>query len=299
MYKVLFVDDEDFIRDMLFEYFREQFEVVTVENASAGLNVLSNGGFDLVVSDINMPGMKGPQFLAEVHRLYPTVKTALLTCLNIDEYITLARENSISSIIPKTAPFNFNEIELILQGLLSGEIFGISRFLRLEDGIISNKYCIKSSAESRDVREKIVTELEERFKSSGDTRLILDEILSNAIYHAPAKEEGSEKYAQFTEVELEPSEYIYAQVGYDSEKYAVSVLDMQGRLTRDVVLSKMERQITGAGVLDDSGRGLHMSRLFADRMVINIERNKRTEVIIMNYLSGKYRGYKPLYINEI
>jgi len=52
-------------------------------------------------------------------------------------------------------------------------------------------------------------------------------------------------------------------------------------------------------MLDDSGRGIHMSRLFADRLLINIKPGSITEVIIMNYFSTKYRGYRPLYITEI
>lgn len=82
-------------------------------------------------------------------------------------------------------------------------------------------------------------------------------------------------------------------------KYAVSITDYQGKLTKETVLYKIDRQITGEGLLDDSGRGIHMSRLFADRMIINIEPGKRTEVILLNYFSHKYRGYKPLYINEL
>jgi hypothetical protein len=42
-----------------------------------------------------------------------------------------------------------------------------------------------------------------------------------------------------------------------------------------------------------------MSRIFADRMVINIDPGRKTEVILMNYLSPAYRGFKPLYINEL
>jgi hypothetical protein len=72
-----------------------------------------------------------------------------------------------------------------------------------------------------------------------------------------------------------------------------------GRLTKETVLYKIDRQITGEGMLDDSGRGIHMSRLFSDRMIINIAPKSKTEFILMNYFSHKYRGYKPLYINEL
>jgi DNA-binding NarL/FixJ family response regulator len=300
-YKVLFVDDEDYIRSMLSAYFKDKFSVMdTADCAATALEMLASGPrYDLVVSDINMPGMDGPDFLTEVQARYPDVKRALLTSSNIDDYVTFARAGAVSSIIPKTVPFNFDEIEDIIMGLLTGEIFGPERYLRRGEGKLIEKYCIKSSSEARAARDAIVELVGTRFGSSGDTKIVLDEILMNAIYHAPTRAGGLEKYSQFSEVELEPSEYVFVELGHDTEKYAVSVLDKCGALTRDIVLDKLHRQITGEGFMDESGRGLHMCRLFADRLVINIERNKRTEVIIMNYIGGKYRGYKPLYINEV
>ena len=298
-YRVMFVDDEDYIRSMLSAYFGDKFDTVTAGGAGEALDLLEREAFDLVVSDINMPEMNGPSFLREVHRNHPKVRTALLTSSNIDEYVDFVRGSAVCSVIPKAIPFNFAEVERIITGLLTGEIFGLARYLRPEDGVTAGAYCIKSSAESHTVRDKIVEEVEGKFSNVGDIRLVLDEILTNAIYHAPTREDGSEKYALFSEVTLEPSEYVYVEFGYDSDKYGVAVLDKCGGLTRETVLSKMERQIKGEGDMDDSGRGLHMCRLFADRLIVNIERGKRTEVIVFNYLNGKYSGYKPLYINEI
>jgi DNA-binding NarL/FixJ family response regulator/anti-sigma regulatory factor (Ser/Thr protein kinase) len=295
----MFVDDEDYIRSMLSAYFSDKFDIVTAGGATEALDLLGKESFDLVVSDINMPEMNGPGFLLEVHKSFPKVRTALLTSSNIDEYVDFVRGSAVCSIIPKAIPFNFAEVERIINGLLTGEIFGLGRYLRPEDGVVAATYCVKSSAEAHAVRDKIVEEIENRFSSVEDIRLVLDEILTNAIYHAPTREDGSEKYALFSDVALEPSEYVYVEFGYDTDKYGVSVLDKCGALTRETVLSKMERQIKGEGDMDDSGRGLHMCRLFADRLVVNIERGKRTEVIVFNYLDGKYSGYKPLYINEI
>ncbi|MDR2577608.1 MAG: response regulator [Chitinispirillales bacterium] len=298
-YKVMFVDDEDYIRTMLMAYFKDKFDVVTADGALEALEILEHGHFDLVVSDVNMPNMAGPDFLSEVQRRHPAIKRALLTSSNTDDYIMFARQSAISSIIPKTIPFNFAEVERIITGLLTGEIFGLVRYLRRDDGVIAEKFCIKSSVDARAVRDAIISRIEEKFQDAGDTLMVLDEILANAIYHAPMGAGGSEKYHLFAEVELEPEEYVYVEFGYDSEKYAFSVLDWSGTLTRDTVLSKMERQVTGEGYMDDSGRGLHICRLFADRLIINVERGKRTEVIIMNYTGEKYRGFKPVYINEV
>ncbi len=298
-YRVMFVDDEDYVRSMLSAYFSDKFDVVTAGSAAEALDLLDREAYDLVISDVIMPEMDGIGFLTEVHKRFPKVRMALITSSNIDDYIDFVRESAVCSVIPKAIPFNFAEVEKIITGILTGEVFGIARYLGSDDGVVAGTFCVKSSGEAHLVRDKIVEEIEKKFSQVGDTKLVLDEILTNAVYHAPVREDGSEKYAMFSEVALEPSEYIYVEFGYDSEKYGVSVLDNCGTLTRETVLSKMERQIKGEGDKDNSGRGLHICRLFADRLIVNIERGKRTEVIALNFLNGKYSGYKPLYINEV
>jgi CheY-like chemotaxis protein len=295
---ILVVDDEKAIRMMLLDYLENDYDVETAETGDAALAALGNRAFDLVISDINMPGMSGPELLARVRAKYPHTKTALITAYNIDEYIKAAKEYSITNIIPKTVPFNFTELDFIVRGLVTGDIFGLSRYL-LENGTILERHTITSTADARRIQDHFINLFTEKFGTAGDMKLILDEIITNAIYHAPTQPDGTEKYQEFSDITLEPHEYISVECGYDTEKYGVSITDIQGRLTRDTVLYKIERQITGEGLLDDSGRGIHMSRLFADRMIINIDPNKKTEVILMNYFSNKYRGYKPLYINEL
>jgi YesN/AraC family two-component response regulator len=297
-YRILIVDDEKAIRLMLLDYLENKYLVDTADNGDEAMRLLSITKYDLVISDINMPGMSGPKLLSKVRENYPGTRVALITAYNIDEYIRVAKENSITNIIPKTVPFNFAELDSLVAGLLSGEIFGLSKYLINENTILDSTW-IKSTMEARATRERIIDIFNSKFGTSGDMKLIFDEIITNAIYHAPTLEDGSEKYQEFTDVTLEPNEYVYVECGFDREKYAISVTDYQGKLSKETVLYKIDRQITGEGLLDDSGRGIHMSRLFADRMIINIEPNKRTEVILINYFSHKYRGYKPLYINEL
>ncbi len=298
MDKILVVDDELAIRTMLLDYLENEYAVTVAQSADEALEIIQNEQFNLVISDINMPGMSGPVLLREVKNRYPQTKTALITAYDVDDYIKIAWECSICNIIPKTVPFNFIELDNIIRGLLTGDIFGLARYL-LSDGVVFEKHCITSSEMAREVREKITALFDEKFGSSGDMLLLLDEIITNAIYHAPHWGDGSEKYTDYEDVQLLPHEYIYVECGYDSEKYGVSVVDNQGKLTKEKVLEKIERQISGEGMLDHSGRGIHMSRLFSDRMVINIDPDKKTEVILMNYFSNKYRGYKPLYVNEL
>jgi CheY-like chemotaxis protein len=298
MYSILIVDDETSVRMMLFDFLEDRYDVSAAENAETGLRMCKERAYDMVISDVNMPGMKGPEFLSEVKRLQPETRTALITAYNIDSYIRMAREWGISNIIPKTTPFNFLELGSIIEGLLTKDIFGLPRYL-LPGHTALASYCIRSSAEAKDVREAVTDLLTEKLGTSGNMKLVLDEIITNAVYHAPRFPDGTEKYEEFAEVHLQPDEYVYVECGHDAEKYGISITDNKGRLTKDTVLYKIDRQIAGEGALDDSGRGIHMSRLFSDRMIINIAPNSKTEFIFINYFSHKYRGYKPLYINEL
>jgi DNA-binding NarL/FixJ family response regulator/anti-sigma regulatory factor (Ser/Thr protein kinase) len=298
MYSILIVDDETSIRMMLYDYLEDKYEVLTAENAELGMRLCKERAFDMVISDVNMPGMKGPEFLSKVKKLRPATKTVLITAYNIDSYIRMAREYNITNIIPKTTPFNFLELDALVEGLLTQNIFGLSRYL-LPDHVDLGAYCIRSSIEAKQVREDVTALLTEKLGTSGNMKLILDEIITNAVYHAPAFPDGTEKYPEYVEVHLQPDEFVYLECGHDSEKYGISITDHKGRLSKETVLYKIDRQIAGEGILDDSGRGIHMSRLFSDRMIINISPNNKTEIILINYFSHKYRGYKPLYINEL
>jgi DNA-binding NarL/FixJ family response regulator len=298
MHSILLVDDDPSVCGMLVDFFAGKYTTATAPNADAALALCARRPFDMVISDINMPGMKGPQLLAEIKRLHPSARRVLITAANVDDYVRTARASGVSTIIPKTLPFNFDELDAVIDGLLTGKIFGLSRYL-LPAHARLGVFEIRSSREAKDVREAAVALFAKKLGTAGDMRLVIDEIVTNAVYHAPAFPDGTEKYKAFSDVTLAPGEYIHIECACDAEKYGISVVDEAGRLTRETVLYKIERQLSGEGARDFSGRGLHMSRLFSDRMIVNVAPKKKTEVILINYFSRKYRGYKPLYINEL
>ena len=102
MYSILIVDDETSIRMMLYDYLEDKYKVDSAENAEIGMRMCKERDFDMVISDVNMPGMKGPEFLSEVKKMCPATRTVLITAYNIDNYIRMAREFNITNIIPKT-----------------------------------------------------------------------------------------------------------------------------------------------------------------------------------------------------
>jgi len=81
MKRILFVDDESNVLDGLQRMLRSMRNEWMMDFATSGhlaLKVLSESSFDVVVSDMRMPGMDGAQLFSEVRRLYPkTVRIVL------------------------------------------------------------------------------------------------------------------------------------------------------------------------------------------------------------------------------
>lgn len=78
---VLLVDDSDTLRWMLHKELakRTSIRVVEATSALAALTLLEQGGIDVVVSDLTMPGLKGDALLNEVGQRWPGVRRLLLT----------------------------------------------------------------------------------------------------------------------------------------------------------------------------------------------------------------------------
>jgi putative nucleotidyltransferase with HDIG domain len=79
---ILFVDDEPNVLDGLRRMLRPLRQEWTAEVAPGGqqaLVLMEKGTFDVVVSDMRMPGMSGVQLLEEVRRLYPKTVRIILS----------------------------------------------------------------------------------------------------------------------------------------------------------------------------------------------------------------------------
>jgi YesN/AraC family two-component response regulator len=260
---------------------------------------MSKETFDLLLSDINMPGMKGFELIKEARRLYPALKCALITAYDVRDYLFMAKNYNIGNIITKTTPFNFEEVRLLVRNILTEDVFGLDRYVH---GDIKHTR-VRSTNEIEGIIQTIVGEMPD-LRHKRKFRQALNEIIVNAVYYGAKSERGDRKDAWPQVVELTPEEEILVEWGADDEKAGVAVRDQKGVLTKEEVLYWLERNATkdedgiSIGLLDEHGKGLFISRETIDRFIVNIKRGRTTEIVMVNYKEGLYDGYRPLWIQE-
>lgn len=292
--RILVVDDDATIRAMLTEFLSERYSVTAASSGLDALKILESASFDLVLSDINMPGINGFETVRRIRALHAETKIALITDYNVDSYIKMALDENITNIIVKNAPFQVEELYRTIDNLLTGaNVFGIANYLA--EGTKLEVCRIRSSEEIEAVRERLIEMVASTslFQARAHTiRMIFEEIASNALYHAYG-------YKKFERVQLREDQVVEVWFGKDERRLGFSVLDQSGNLTKEIVLRKILRAMSQDGILDTDGRGLFLTRSFSDRFIINIKPKVKTEIIVLNNFDSEEDVNKPLYINEV
>ena len=68
MKKILVIDDESFITDVISKMLENQYDVVTETDARKALETINNTELDLIVTDVVMPGLDGVQLVDRIRR---------------------------------------------------------------------------------------------------------------------------------------------------------------------------------------------------------------------------------------
>jgi two-component system response regulator PilR (NtrC family) len=79
MAAILVVDDDETIRDMLYDLFEENHRCHLAETAEQALSYLETEHYDVILTDISMPGLSGLELLGHVRQSQPETPVIVIT----------------------------------------------------------------------------------------------------------------------------------------------------------------------------------------------------------------------------
>jgi two-component system response regulator PilR (NtrC family) len=115
--RVLVVDDEQSMREFLAILLdREGYRVDQAENALKALELLKSATYDLVISDVKMPGLDGISLLGRIKDSSPDTAVLMVTAFTQAEQAVEAMKLGAYDYIAK--PFKVEEIKVLVRNAL-------------------------------------------------------------------------------------------------------------------------------------------------------------------------------------
>ncbi len=136
--RILVVDDEQIIRESLsFILRKEGYFVEEAENGKVAFDILSEESFDLVITDLEMPGLKGIELLEELKKISIQTSVIIITAFgSLNTAITALRHGASDYILK---PIEFEEL-----------LIKIKRLFEVRDLLLENRILRKEIQRSYD-----------------------------------------------------------------------------------------------------------------------------------------------------
>jgi two-component system response regulator PilR (NtrC family) len=109
MAALLIVDDDEAVRDTLYDLFSEAHMCHVADTAEQAIAWLDQGTYDVVLTDISMPGLGGVELLGHVRQRQPDTPVIVISGITDQEYAKgLLRFGAFDYLLK---PFKLEEVE--------------------------------------------------------------------------------------------------------------------------------------------------------------------------------------------
>ncbi|MCZ8342113.1 MAG: response regulator [Leptospira sp.] len=196
--KILFVDDEETIRDLFFEYFKDEFQVTMASDGLEAFELASKSQFDLIISDISLPKLNGIQFIQKIRALGNRTPFLIITGdSDIQLAIDIFRMGAVDLFLK---PFKMVALRSRIKKFETADIDIVSLY---STGEVSNfngeyKFSIKPQIKKINSYVGMITQhiANSPISENEDLipiKIVLYELLANAIEHGVAGMSYSQK----------------------------------------------------------------------------------------------------------
>ncbi|MEE9565048.1 MAG: response regulator [Candidatus Hydrothermarchaeaceae archaeon] len=120
--KILVVDDDEQMREGIVEMLtREGYTVSDVGSGAEALEKIKKEDFDVILTDLIMPGIDGMEVLRQTKKLKPAVRVIMITGFGTIENAVEAMKEGASDYVSK--PFKINEVQITVKRALEESKF--------------------------------------------------------------------------------------------------------------------------------------------------------------------------------
>ena len=118
MKKILIVDDEENVRYSFRKFFRDAHTSISeAQNGMEAINIIKKENFDLVLMDIEMPGISGLEAIQRVKAMQPNLPVIIMTAFGTTERVIGAMKYGAFEYIEK--PFDIERLKKLVKEALA------------------------------------------------------------------------------------------------------------------------------------------------------------------------------------
>ena len=110
MSRILVVDDDDTIRDTLYELLSEEYICQTAETAEKAFARLEADVYDVVLTDISMPGLSGVELLGHIRQKFSETPVIIISGIDDREHAQGLIKLGAFDFVMK--PFTLEKVEM-------------------------------------------------------------------------------------------------------------------------------------------------------------------------------------------
>jgi len=115
--RVLIIEDDEEMRSLLRDFFdAEGYQPEAVSNGYDAFGRLTKKPFDLVITDIRMPGLTGLDILPRIKKIQPEAAIIVITAFGTEEVRRKAFERGANAYLEK--PIHFQELRDLIRDVI-------------------------------------------------------------------------------------------------------------------------------------------------------------------------------------
>jgi len=111
--RILVVEDDEEMRSLLKDFIEaEGFETDSASDGSEAFRKLAKESFDLIITDVRMPGLTGLEILPGMRKLQPEASIIVITAFGSEEVCRRAFERGATAYLEK--PIHFHKLRTLI-----------------------------------------------------------------------------------------------------------------------------------------------------------------------------------------